>query len=481
VIFGASGDLTARKLIPSLFNLYRKGRLPDRFLVVGTARRSWDDQAFRAHLRQSARELAGADVEDEAWSRFERNLFYRAGDLADADHYRALDALLREKENGEADRLYYLAIAPGLFATAVKELGAAGMTDEGSGCKRVVIEKPFGRDLESATELSEALHAVLHEDQIYRIDHYLGKETVQNLMVIRFANAIFEPLWNRNYVDNVQITVAESVGAGRRAGYYDQSGVLRDMVQNHLLQLLALVALEPPVRFEPTALRNEKVKVLDAVRPIKGSDVARNTVRGQYRGYLEAEGVESDSRTATFVALRLFIDNWRWQGVPFYLRTGKNLDRKLTEISIQFRCPPHGLFQGDRECRITSNRLRIQIQPDEGIHLQFETKVPDQGLSMRSEDLSFFYRDAFKGVALPDAYERLLLDAVRGDASLFTRDDEIKEAWGLVDGILAAWETEAGPPLEIYEPGSPGPESADALLHRDGRRWGFEEGMRDEG
>lgn len=464
VIFGASGDLTARKLVPSLFNLRQKGRLPETFTIVGSARTAWDDDGFREHLRNEVAELTSIDTASDDWRTFEASVHYIAGDMTDADVY----ARLAERIGRSC--VYYFATAPRFFAPGAERLAASGLLDESDGPRRVVIEKPFGVDRASAHALSAALHAVLRESQIFRIDHYLGKETVQNLMVLRFANAIFEPLWNRNYIDHVQITVAESVGAGHRAGYYDRSGVLRDMVQSHLLQLLTLVALEPPSRFNPTALRNEKVKVLDAIRPITGDDVARHTVRGQYRGYRDEGEVDRASDTATYAALRVYLDNWRWQGVPFFLRTGKALAKKETQISIQFRCPPLGLFDTGTDCRITSNVLTIEIQPEEGIHMRFETKVPDHGFTMVSKEMEFFFREAFEDVELPDAYERLLLDAINGDASLFTRDDEIDRAWAIVDAIQAEWD-KGSVPLADYEPGSWGPDAAAALLRTNRVAW----------
>ena len=471
VIFGASGDLTAGKLIPALFRLEEKGRLPDAFRILGTARRPWSDVEFRRHLQAAASGLPELDAAGAAWTDFQEKIHYLPGDIEDEDHFRALGDRLQALEEGPADRLYYLATSPRHFAPVVRSLGAAGMTAESKGARRVVVEKPFGQDGETARQLNRQLQAVLAERQIYRIDHYLGKETVQNLMVVRFANTIFEPLWNRNYVDNVQITVSESTGVGTRAGYYDQAGVLRDMVQNHMLQLLTLVALEPPVRFTPDALRNEKVKVLEALRPLHDSEVGRHTVRGQYRGYREEPDVAPDSTTATFTALRLHVDNWRWQGVPFYLRTGKRLATKSSRIHVQFRCPPQGLFESGGQCHLTSNRLSIQIQPDEGMHLRFETKVPGQGFAMQSKQMEFTYREAFEDIALPDAYERLLLDALKGDASLFTRADEIALSWQWIDEVLAVWAEPDAPPLEVYEPGSRGPEGAETLIHRAGRQW----------
>ncbi len=471
VIFGASGDLTQRKLIPALFNLYRKNRLPADFRIVGLAMTEWQDADFRAAVRVGANKFAADKFSDAEWEKFAVHLFYRPGNFTMARDFERLAKTLSELEEQLTDRLYYLATPPRFYADIVTQLGTAGLMAEREGWRRVIIEKPFGSNLTSARALNQSLHQVLDERQIYRIDHYLGKETVQNLLVFRFANAIFEPVWNRNYVDHVQITVAEEVGVEHRAGYYNEAGVLRDMFQNHLLQLLSLVAMEPPGSFKADALRNEKVKVMSAVRPIPAERVAEHAVRGQYRGYRDEPGIAPDSQTETFAALRLFIDNWRWQGVPFYLRSGKRLAEKTTEIVIQFKCPPTVMFPLSSGYDITPNILALCLQPDEGIHLRFEAKVPDTAADMRSVDMEFHYRTSFGPMAIPEAYERLLLDSLQGDAALFTRSDRIELAWELIDPIIAGWHQPGEPPLAIYDPGAWGPAEADELLARDGRAW----------
>jgi glucose-6-phosphate 1-dehydrogenase len=466
VIFGASGDLTWRKLTPALYNNFKKGRLSDCAHIVGYARRPIAKEAFREHLREGVTTFSPDTFEASAWESFAEKLYYFQGNLDIADDYVSLGEYLKKLENGPANRLYYLATAPEHYALVVGYLGAAGMAAQADGWRRIVIEKPFGEDLASAQALNRAVHAVFDESQVYRIDHYLGKETAQNILFFRFANTIFEPVWNRRYVDNIQVTVAEAVDVGHRAGYYDSAGVVRDMFQNHLLQLLSLVAMEPPASFEADSIRNEKAKMLTSVRPITLGD----TVRAQYAGYRDAEGVAPSSQTPTFAALKLYIDNWRWKGVPFYLRSGKVLAQKTSEIIIEFMRPPHLMFHLKDESDFTPNILSLCIQPDEGIHLRFEAKVPDSAQEIRSVDMDFHYRTSFNST-LPDAYERLLLEALEGDATLFNRSDAIEAAWRLVDPVIQGWEKENSPALTVYPSGSWGPAEADDLLARDGRRW----------
>ncbi|MFM7034831.1 MAG: glucose-6-phosphate dehydrogenase [Planctomycetia bacterium] len=471
VIFGASGDLTSRKLVPALYNLARAGQLPPETRIVGFSRTSMSDDAWRASLRETTAGHADA-FDGSAWESFAGSIHYQPGDIGKADDFAALARRLDSLEAGAGStRVFYLATAPQFYEPAVAALGMHCMAAETAGPRRIVVEKPFGTDGATARALNTHLHSVFAESQVYRIDHYLGKESVQNMLALRFANTIFEPVWNRRYIDHVQITVAEEVAVGRRGGYYDSAGVLRDMFQNHLLQLLMVTAMEAPVKFNADAVRNEKVKVLEAIRPLDLERVAAAGVRGQYQGYLEEPGVAPGSQTATFGAIRLEIDNWRWQGVPFYLRSGKAMSCRTTQIVIAFRQPPLELFAaGEHRGQREANRLVVQIQPAEGIQLHFQTKVPGEGMRLRLTDLEFSYSREFEG-RLPEAYEPLLLDVLTGDASLFARSDEVEKSWEIIDPFVRAWSSPDMPSIPVYERGFWGPMASVEWMEAQGRTW----------
>jgi glucose-6-phosphate 1-dehydrogenase len=471
VIFGASGDLTSRKLIPALYELYRKKRLPPDTRIVGFSRTKFSDDSWRETLAETTARFVGKMFDAALWQQFAPKISFLPGDLSASADMLQLREHLTKLEDGQATtRIYYLSTAPQLYIPAIAQLGAAGLAREDSAPRRVVVEKPFGTDLASARELNQKVHEVFSEHQIYRIDHYLGKETVQNVLVLRFANSIFEPIWNRNYIDHVQITAAEELTVGHRAAYYDSVGILRDMFQNHLLQLMTFTAMEAPARFDADAIRDEKVKVLRSVRVMKPDEVYTDTIRGQYRKYRDEPGVPPESEAATFGAVKLHIDNWRWQDVPFLLRSGKAMSCQTTQIVIQFRQPPHMIFEGGPRAAFESNRLVIQVQPAEGLQLHFHTKVPDAGMKVRLTDLSFNFRDRFTG-GMPEAYQRLLLDVLQGDASLFSRADEVELAWSIVDPIQRGWERPGWPPLALYEAGGWGPPSSVEWMCRQYREW----------
>ena len=471
MIFGASGDLTKRKLVPALHNLQAEGLIPPESAIVGTARSDFTNEAFRDQMRAAVAEHSRIEPTDEGWQTFARDLHYVSGDASDPGFFTRLKKQLEEIDadrGTQGNRVWYCATSPTLFDEIAQGIGKSGLLDTG-GWQRLVVEKPFGRDLRSAHELNSTIQSNFSEDQIFRIDHYLGKETVQNLLVFRFANAIFEPIWNRRYVDHVQITVGESLGVGTRGAFYEQTGALRDVGQSHLLQLLALTAMEPPVAWDADAIRSEKVQTLRAVRRWPVQDCGLNCTRGQYEGYRDEEGVAQDSTTETFVALKLFVDNWRWAEVPFYLRTGKRLAAQSTEIAIQFKRVPHLLFKKTAVEELDPNVLTIRIQPNEGISLTFGAKVPGPEVNVRTVDMEFDYEQDF-GSGTPEAYERLLLDCMLGDATLFARSDEIEQAWEVVDPILQLWGESSSKPAS-YAAGAWGPNSSDELIGRDGRRW----------
>ncbi len=487
VIFGASGDLTRRKLMPAVYRLHQEGLLPTEWRVVGFARSALDDDAFREQMRGAVEEFGRGSALDEAeWAAFARRLYYhRAAAYEDAAEYGRLAQRLAELNAGEGpgNCLFYLALQPMLFGEVVDRLAAAGLTRRGADAppwSRLIVEKPFGRDVESARDLTRRLQAAFAENQIFRIDHYLGKETVQNLLVLRFANSLFEPLWNEKHVDHVQITMSETVGVENRGKYYDEAGALRDMVQNHMMQLLCLVAMEAPVSLDPDAVRDAKVQVLRSLRPFSCADACEHVVLGQYApgraggrpapGYREELGVAPDSTTETFVAIKAFIDNWRWSGVPFYLRTGKRMPARITEIGIHFKPTPKVLFNAPGMPPVEPNTLYLRMQPHEGIALRFQVKEPGHEAVLRPLMMDFDYAAAF-GADAPEAYERLLLDAALGDSTLFTRSDEVEAAWAFVQPILDAFEANREGMLTYYPAGSWGPREADALIEDDGRQW----------
>lgn len=486
VIFGATGDLTRRKLMPALYNLAIEGLLPANFTVVGYARRDLSTDDFRAQMRAAVDQFSRRrPIDQSIWQTFEQGISYQQGEFEDVSHFVRLAEQLEHLDRSRGtsgNRIYYLATPPTQYETIIDNLREAGLNQPSTngGWTRLIVEKPFGRDLQSAVALNDHLRTAFTEQQIYRIDHYLGKETVQNMLAFRFANGIFEPIWNRNYIDNVQITVAESIGIEGRGNYYDQAGALRDMVQNHMLQLLSLTAMEPPIAFGANEVRDEKVKAIRAIREVKPEQVNEITVRGQYGpgwvagqpvpGYRDERQVDANSMTETYVALKLLIDNWRWAGVPFYLRTGKRLPRRVTEIAIQFKSVPHPLFQGSAADSLEPNVLAIRIQPDEGISLKIAAKVPGPQIRLRSVNMGFLYGTSFL-VESPDAYERLLLDCMLGDSTLFTRRDETEAAWRPITAILEGWSETPAPHFPNYEAGTWGPREADEFLARDGRAW----------
>jgi len=468
VIFGASGDLTIRKLVPALFGLQHEGALPSDYSIIGFARRPKGDDEFRKEMKEGIDKFSRLrPIQDQDWKNFTPKLTYHPGNFDDPAAYAALKKILADlaKTRGLTQHIFYLATAPDYFATVVKQLSAAGLVGHGLP-GRVVVEKPFGHDLTSARQLVTDLQSCLDETNLFRIDHYLGKETVQNLLYFRFANSIWEPIWNSNLIDNVQITVAEQEGVGTRGAFYDEVGAMRDMVQNHMMQLLSITAMEPPANLTSQSIHDEKVKVLRSITTPKVETIRTSTVRAQYDGYRQADRVNPNSTTETYAALKIQIDNWRWSGVPFYLRTGKSLSSRASEIVIVFRRPPAALFRAEFGDLLSRNAMHIRLQPDEGVHLCFNAKRPGRS-TVQPVDMEFCYASEF-GSYSPEAYERLLGDAIFGDSTLFTRDDEVLEAWRLVDAIRNGW---ADSPISGYRPGSWGPQEADLMLKADGNHW----------
>ena len=482
VIFGATGDLAHRKLLPALYNLAHEGALPERFELIGVSRRDRPDEDFRADARASIEKFSRRKPDPNVLEGLLANARYVPGSFDDDAVYAELERTLSEfdrQAGQQLDRVFYLSTAPEFFPVIAGKLGAAGLNDTEKAQVRIVIEKPFGYDLASARQLNVEVLDEFDETQVFRIDHYLGKETVQNLFALRFANALFEPVWNRNFIDSVQITAAEDIGIGSRAGYYEGAGALRDLVQNHMMQLLALLAMEPPASFEANRLRDEKLKVLEAIVPPTVDQVASMAVRAQYGpgvvagtqvpGYRDEPGVAPDSRTETYAALRLHVSNWRWAGVPFYLRTGKRLARKVTEIAVTLKPVPHLAFQSTGSVGVQANQIVLTVQPDEGVSVSLGAKIPGSRLRIRPVNMEFRYGTSFMSES-PEAYERLILDAMRGDATLFTRNDEIEALWGIIDPILTAWHEDTSSPVPQYASGSAGPEEANLLL-AEGQRW----------
>ncbi|MEQ8237558.1 MAG: glucose-6-phosphate dehydrogenase [Cyclobacteriaceae bacterium] len=478
VIFGASGDLTIRKLIPAVFNLFERGYLPEDFKIVGASRTSYSDEEFRKKVIAENKHLNIDKLTQEQIDHFAKKVYYESIDTKSVDGYVSLKNRLESMNNGVNNCIFYLSTPPSLYATIGTFLAEVGLSSEEHGWKRLIVEKPFGYDLKSAKELNAKLLECFNENQIYRIDHYLGKETVQNLLVTRFANSIFEPLWNRNYIERVEITNAESVGVEKRGGYYDSSGALRDMVQNHLLQLVSMVAMEPPTKVDAQSIRDEKLKIFKSLRPFTAEDLKTNVIRGQYgestykgekfSGYRNEEGVNPESRTETYAALKFYIDNWRWADVPFYIRTGKRLPTRVSEVVIKFKPNHHHLFADSRLAN-SQNVLVFRIQPNEGILLKFGLKVPGAGFNVDTVNMDFLY-DNMTDAYLPEAYERLLLDAMQGDATLYARGDSVEAAWEFIDPILQAWENDKDLPIYQYPSGTWGPEPSDELIGKGGWR-----------